>query len=276
MNIFSIDVEDYYHVLDDCEVISLDQWDNCLPLVEKNFTKLLDQLDRNNTKATCFFLGYIAKRFPHLVKEAANRGHELASHGMYHKLITQMSRIEFKEDITESKKLIEDISGIQVKGFRAPSFSVHKDNDFFFEELVNAGYTYDSSVFPANHDFGGYFLEDTSPFKINTLNGSIIEFPISVTDAFNKRLCYFGGGFLRLFPYLLISYMSKKVNKENKPVIYYIHPREIDPNHPRLKMSFKRYVKSYINLKTTTPKIEKILKNFNCTSFDNYINTKGL
>lgn len=271
MNIFSIDVEDYYHVLDQNEIISIAEWDNCLPLVEKNLHKLFDLLDENNVKSTCFFLGYIGKRFPNLVKEAVARGHEIASHGMYHQLINKMNQNQLRDDLVNSKKLLEDLSGQVVKGFRAPSFSVFSDNPYFFEELALAGYSYDSSIFPANHDFGGYKLEDPSPFKIKTKNGIITEFPITIARLANKRLCFFGGGFLRFFPYFLIKSMANQVISEGRPIVFYIHPREIDPTHPRLKMSFKRSIKSYINLKTTEPKLNSILREFKCTSFKKYI-----
>ena len=275
-NIFSIDVEDYYHVVDEETDVPISQWDSLPNRVEANLYKIFDILDKHNSKSTCFFLGYIAKRYPHLVKEAVRRGHEIASHGMYHRLVYTLSQNDFITDISESKHLLEDISGTPVRGFRAPCFSVLEDNKHFFSDLAKVGYTFDSSVFPVKRDFGGIQTTQYAPYSIETENGIIHEFPITVAELFHKHICFFGGGYLRLFPYNIINHMSKKVNKENRPVIFYIHPREIDPEHPRIKMSRMRYFKSYVNLKTVESKLNKILSDHHCINYKEYMKNKGL
>lgn len=271
-NIFSVDVEDWFHALgSESTPDDIDTWNNLESRIKTNFYALLDEFDRTDTKATCFFLGWVAERFPETVKEACERGHEIASHGYSHRLIGSMSRQEFYEDILRTKILLEDISGQGVTGYRSAGFSITEDTIWALEELVKAGYKYDSSIFPASRDYGGIRNADLFPHLIETGSGSIIEFPVSVSSVLGRRICFFGGGYLRLFPLSVIRYMSKRVNDENRPVIYYIHPREIDPDHPRMQMGWKRRFKSYINLKTTMPKLKDILAEQELTSFENWL-----
>ena len=213
-----------------------------------------------------FFLGYFARRFPNLVNRAFEEGHEIASHGFYHKLAYQQSENEFFQDINDSKKLLEDIISSKVYGYRAPSFSVTNKNLWFFEKVINAGYEYDASVFPARRQNGGLNNQIFSPHIINNNNKNLIEFPMTTYKILNKRFCFSGGGYLRLFPYNLIKYFGKNINKNNL-LIFYIHPREIDENHPRLKMNMIRYFKSYVNLKTTEKKIKSIIRDFDLFRF---------
>jgi len=259
--IFTIDVEDYYHVVENNKgLIPVSAWDACDNLVEKNMMILLDTLEEHQSKATCFFLGYIAKRYPLLIKRTQERGHEIASHGMYHQLLHTMSQQKFIQDINYSKKLMEDLSGSEIIGYRAPCFSILEDTKTYYDELVKAGYRYDSSVFPATHDLATFIqIQSLGPYEVKTDFGSIMEIPISTVSLLKKRMCFFGGGYFRLFPYLLIDKMADKVIQENRPLILYLHPREIDPTHPRIKMSAKRYFKSYVNLKSVHSKLNQIL-----------------
>ncbi len=270
-NILTVDVEDWFHL---CEVSStpdVKEWNKLESRVKKNFYTFLDEFDRTGTKVTCFFLGWVAERFPEIVSEASERGHEIASHGYSHRLIYTQSRQEFAEDIIKTKKLLEDIAGQEVIGYRAPGFSITKNTIWALDELIQAGYKYDSSVFPGPRGHGGISDAKIFPHEIETDTGTIREFPLSVAVLFKMRICFFGGGYLRLFPYSIIRYMSERVNKENRPVIYYVHPREIDPDHPRLPMRWKRQFQSYINLKSTLPKINKLCGEQQLTSFKNWI-----
>jgi polysaccharide deacetylase family protein (PEP-CTERM system associated) len=270
-SIFSIDVEDWYHILDVPSAPALSQWDALPAHVEKNFRRMLDILGETGARATCFFIGHVAKRFPALVREAKARGHEIASHSYEHRLVYTMSPDEFADDARRAREVLEDISGGPVRGFRASGFSVTEATPWFFEKLVEAGYGYDSSTFPAARGHGGLKTGQLEPHRRATPSGELAEFPVTVTDVLGKRLCFFGGGYLRLFPYPLIKRMSRAVLAEGRPVIFYVHPREIDPDHPRLPMSAARRFKTYVNLGTTEKKIRSILSDFPVTTFGDYL-----
>jgi polysaccharide deacetylase family protein (PEP-CTERM system associated) len=272
--VFTIDVEDWYHIMDVATAPPIEQWPDMPPHVERNFAGLLDMLDGRRIKATCFFLGWCAERFPHMVREAAARGHEVASHGYAHGLIHRMSRDEVLADLSRAKALLEDLTGKPVTGYRAPGFSVTDASPWFFETVAQAGYRYSSSIFPAKHGHGGIRGFSTRPCKVVTDSGSVYEFPISVAPVGGGRdVCFFGGGYLRLFPYAVIRSMARRVLADDRPVVFYIHPREIDPDHPRIEMPFVRRVKSYIGLRSTRGKLERILADFPFKTFSELIPT---
>ncbi len=258
-SLFTIDVEDYYHFFENRGAPPVEEWDSIPNRVEKNFRILLEILNKHEVKATCFFLGYVGKRFPKLVKEAYEAGHDIGAHSMHHSLIFNMTEQQFYEDVLRNKEILENIIGDRVEGFRSPSFSLTDSTPWFYEVLCRAGYTFDSSLFPASRENGGYAGTRKDPHIVETKYGTICEFPITVAPVFSKDICFFGGGYLRLFPRSIIMQMSKKVNKLGLPVLYYLHPREIDPDHPRLKMKPIGYFKSYVNLKTVKPKLDTIL-----------------
>ena len=266
-NVFSIDVEDWFHILDAEKVPQYSDWDFQSSVVEKNFGRLLDLLDRKNVRATCFFLGWIARKYPHLVKDAAQRGHEVASHGFKHTLIFEQSPDEFGNDISDAKKLLEDLSGKRVVGYRAPGFSIMQDNAWALDVIHSAGYDYDSSLFPARREHGGFAAAETTPHIIATGGGDLYEFPITIDSTAGKDMCYFGGGYLRLFPYGLIRNRANKIIRQNRPVFFYVHPRDIDPGQPRIDLGFYRNFKCYVNLKTAYRKIERILSDFSFITF---------
>jgi polysaccharide deacetylase family protein (PEP-CTERM system associated) len=267
VSVFSVDVEDWFHILDIPGGPPISEWQDLPSRVEANFLRLLDTFSRHNATVTCFFLGWVGERFPGLVREAAARGHEIASHGYAHRLVYQMSRQEFQEDALRSRQLLEDVAGCPVLGYRSAGFSVTADVPWFFDALAEAGYSYDSSVFPAARGHGGMESSPRAPHQISQNGSGIFEFPITVADVFGRPVCFFGGGYLRIFPYALIRHMSKRVLDEGRPVIFYIHPREIDPAHPRLPMSAIRRFKSYVNLGTTQRKLDRILSEFPVTTF---------
>ncbi|OGW31662.1 MAG: hypothetical protein A2X54_09350 [Nitrospirae bacterium GWF2_44_13] len=275
-NIFSIDVEDWFNILGFPGSLSISEWDALPSRIEANFIRLLDVVGEKDIKVTCFFVGYFAERFPALLKEAVKRGHEIASHGYVHNLVYEMTPDEFFMDAEKSRKIIEDIGGRAVKGYRAAGFSVTEETPWYFEKLVEAGYRYDSSVFPADRQHGGLKTGIFHPYVINTGGGEIIEFPMTITKIFNASMCFFGGGYLRFFPYQITKFMSQKVMKEGRPVIFYVHPREIDPEHPRLNMGTMKRFKSYVNLKSTEAKVRKILSDFEITTFEDFIKENNL
>lgn len=269
--IFSVDVEDWFHILDIPSAPEISEWDSLPSHVEKNFRKLLDIFSEKDVQVTCFFLGWVAQRFPHLVREAAGRGHEIASHGYSHKLIYRMTEQEFFQDAVKSKAIIEEITGRPVSGYRCSGFSVVEDTDWFFDGLMEAGYGYDSSVFPAPRGHGGMKSGRCAPYLVAGDSRRLVEFPITTTRVFGRPLCLFGGGYLRFFPYSLIKKTALNVLREGRPVIFYIHPREMEPNHPRLPMSVRRRFKSYVGLKKTRGKIMRILDDFEVTTFERFI-----
>jgi len=270
-SIFSVDVEDWFNLSGTGLEPPPSEWDGLESRLERNLRGLLELLAEGRAAATCFVVGYFAKRFPHLVREAVAAGHEIASHSFFHRLIYQMSPADFYEDALSTRKLLEDISGTAVRGFRAPAFSVTERTPWFFDKLAEAGYTYDSSVFPAPHQTGGLPTARFEPHRVPTASGALDEFPITAVRVLGKPMCFFGGGYLRLFPYSVIRAMGRRALDEGRPIVFYVHPREIDPDQPRLPLGRRRKFTCYANLRSTRPKIRRILRDFRVTSFEKYM-----
>ena len=259
-SIFSVDVEDWFHILETSGTPDLRSWDSLPSRLEQNLRVLLELLAEAGVKATFFTLGWVGKRFPGVLREAAGQGHEIASHGFGHQIVLSLSRLQFREDIRAAKCALEDATGTQVEGYRAPGFSITRENLWAFEEIVEAGYSYDSSIFPARHGHGGIPTAPRRPWVMHCSAGTLTEFPISVVETAAGTQCFFGGGYLRLAPFLVTKRMAARVRGEGRGVIWYIHPREIDPSHPRLPMSLKRQFRSYVNLSGTKNKLRAILR----------------
>jgi polysaccharide deacetylase family protein (PEP-CTERM system associated) len=262
-DVFTIDVEDWFHILETAGTPDLAAWGSLPSRVEQNYRVLLDLLAANNVRATCFALGWVARRFPGLLREAAEHGHDIACHGNSHQIVSGLTCKQFREDIRTAKAAIEDATGRAVHGYRAPGFSITSDTPWAFDELIEAGFTFDSSVFPAHHAHGGIPEAPRCPYVIHSSAGSLVEFPISIVNTPLGAQCFFGGGYLRLAPLWLILAMAKRVRKDERGVVWYIHPREIDPDHPRLQMPLKRRFKSYVNLRRTAGKLKVILQTGN-------------
>ena len=269
--IFSVDVEDWFHILSLRSTPDLLAWDALPSHVEKNFAKLLEIFEEKQVRITCFFLGWVARKHPDTVKLALRFGHEVASHGYAHRLVYSMTPREFLEDASTAKKAIEDCAGCEVAGYRASGFSVTRETFWFFEKLVEAGYRYDSSVFPGGRAHGGISGAAYSPYRIRTAAGDLTEFPITLIRILRTPVCLFGGGYLRLAPWALIKRRAERVLGAGRPVVFYLHPREIDPHHPRLDMGLLRRFKSYVNLDTTEKKLRQILSTFEFTTFAEYL-----
>jgi polysaccharide deacetylase family protein (PEP-CTERM system associated) len=269
--IFSIDVEDWYHILDVPSTPPISQWDTLPSRIERNFFKLLDLFEERSVSVTCFFLGWVALRYPHLVKHAQKRGHEIASHGFAHRLVYQMTPHEFCEDAIHARKILEDTVGRSIWGFRCPGFSVTAQVPWFFDKLIEAGYRYDSSVFPAPRAHGGLDSGVYAPYLVGEPGRELIEFPITVSKVLGLPICCFGGGYLRMFPLSFIRRMTRRVLRENRPVVFYVHPREIDPSQPRLPMNLLRTFKSYVNVGTTQDKLRGLVGQFPATTFRDFI-----
>jgi polysaccharide deacetylase family protein (PEP-CTERM system associated) len=272
----SIDVEDWFHLLELESTPDIGRWATLESRVERTFLTLLDEFDETNVKVTCFFLGWVAERFPELVRQAHSRGHEVASHGYGHQLVYTQSKEQFASDIRRSKATLEDIIGSEVSGYRAPGFSITKETIWAFDEIASAGFTYDSSVFPAARGHGGIRDGNIAPYWVETVAGPLLELPMSVLPLLGQRIFVFGGGYLRLTPYRIIELLSRSINRSGRPVIYYLHPREIDPGHPRLSMGRVRKFKSYVNMQSTMPKLRKLLRRQQLVPFREWLSENRL
>jgi polysaccharide deacetylase family protein (PEP-CTERM system associated) len=261
-HIFSIDVEEWFHVLDIDQAPAENEWEHLPARLQRNFLRMLDLFDERQVKTTCFFLGWAAKRYPALVREATARGHEIASHGLRHTLIYTQSPVEFLADARESRLCLEDISGAPVRGYRAAGFSVTEKTPWFFDQLVEAGYQYDASVFPASRGHGGLPGARFDPHYVQTARGRLFEFPVSMVKVGGRPMYFFGGGYLRLFPLFVVRKMAERINADGRPVTYYLHPREIDPGQPRISMGMWRRFKTYVNLSSTEEKIRNLLMHY--------------
>jgi len=262
-NILTFDIEEWFHILDSTAVPPLEAWDSLEPRLELGLSKILALLDKSGVKATFFWLGWVAERYPHLVRKCHALGHEIASHGYAHLLVYQVGREKFRQDIRRGKEILEAILGEPIQGFRAPGFSITDKTPWAYDEIRQAGYTYDSSIFPTSRGHGGIPSAPLAPFAQETKYGALIEFPMSMVNIFNRRISMFGGGYFRLFPYKMIHWGISRLNRNGLPAIIYLHPRELDPDHPRLRLSLLRYFKCYVNLKTTIPKLSEVSRDFN-------------
>lgn len=271
INALTIDVEDYFHVTAFERHVKPEEWDTYPLRVEGNTLRILDMLDEYALRATFFVLGWVAERLPALVKEIYRRGHEIACHGYAHQLVYRLTPEEFRQDVTKAKKILENICGVQVNGYRAPSYSITTKSLWALDILVEQGFTYDSSIFPITHDVYGIPGGKRFPHIIATHSGKIHEFPISTYSlkmgGWQTQLPIAGGGYLRLFPAPLVARAIQSINrKEKQPVIVYFHPWEIDPQQPRIEAGMKSCFRHYLNLERMEMKIRHLLDSFSFSS----------
>ena len=262
-NAMSIDVEDYFQVSAFEPHIRRDAWDTMPCRIERNVDVILALLDETNVKATFFTLGWIAERYPHVVRRIVEGGHELASHGYGHQRASDLTPTQFRQDITHAKRILEDISGLAVQGYRAPSFSISRANWWAIDELEQAGYVYSSSIYPVKHDH--YGMPDAPRFA-NRPKGDngILELPPTTMPLFGRNLPAAGGGWFRLLPYPFSRWMLRRVNlQEQSPCMFYFHPWEVDHDQPRpAGLSFKTRFRHYVNLKRMPGRLKKLLNDF--------------
>lgn len=261
MNALTIDVEDYFQVSALAPHFPRAAWDTVPCRVEANVDRILATLHEFGVKATFFTLGWVAERYPKLVRLIVMEGHELASHGYGHERASDQSEGAFKADIALAKAVLEDISGIDVRGYRAPSFSFSKANPWAHDCLREAGYQYSSSIYPVVHDH--YGMPDSPRFPYRHASG-IIEIPVTTTRAFGRNLPAGGGGYFRFLPYGVSRWMIKRVNSnDGKPAIFYFHPWELDPGQPRVaNASRKTRFRHYVNLDKTESRLRQLLTDF--------------
>lgn len=265
LNVFSCEIEDWFHILDSNCVPQMDKWQSLPLLAGRNVARLLELFDRTSVKATFFCLGWMAQRLPQLVRQCHKAGHEIASHGYAHILAYRVGSEAFFQDILSSKMVLEDIIGQEVIGFRCPGFAVTAESKWVFDAVTEAGFLYDASVFPAYHGHGG-LRTNAAPDIIQTSNGPLVEIPVSTVRLLGHRYCLFGGGYLRISPLPAIGWAVRRLHRSNMPLVVYIHPREIDPQHPRLALRPFRRFKCYVNLNTTMPKLRWLCEHYRFTT----------
>jgi polysaccharide deacetylase family protein (PEP-CTERM system associated) len=263
VNAMTVDVEDYFHASAfDCEV-SRASWDGLDSRVVPNTMQLLDLFDRRNVRATFFVLGWIADRFPALVRQISQLGHEVASHGYHHQLLYMLTPKQFREDVRSAKGAIESVTGKSVLGFRAPSYSIVRSNLWTLDVLAEEGHLYDASIFPIHHDRYGIPDGRRHAHVVECAMGSIFEMPGSTVRVGRLNLPFAGGGYFRLLPYAWTRLGMQYVNHiEERPVVFYIHPWEIDPEQPRLAVSALRRWRHYAGLGRTAGRLDRLTKEF--------------
>jgi polysaccharide deacetylase family protein (PEP-CTERM system associated) len=268
-NAMTIDVEDYFQVSAFASHISRDSWTTLPCRVEANVDRILALLNSANVKATFFTLGWIAERYPAMVRRIVDNGHELASHGYGHLRASDQTAAEFNDDITRSKSLLEDIGGQKVLGYRAPSFSIGTKNLWTLDTLLQAGYRYSSSIYPIQHDHYGMPDAPRFAFYPNGKDG-LLEVPITTVRMMNKNLPAGGGGYFRFFPYAVSRWFLQKVNLEDKQSgIFYFHPWELDPGQPRQAgVSAKTRFRHYVNLDRMEGRIKALTRDFHWDRMD--------
>jgi len=264
LNAMTVDVEDYFHVAALANSIDRSNWDKMEYRAEASTRRLLDLFDESNIRATFFVLGWVAKRSPDLIREIAKRGHEVASHGMSHKLVYNQTPEEFSSETYESKALLEDIIGAPVLGYRASTYSITRRSLWALDILHEAGFEYDSSIFPIRHDMYGIPDAPQVPSRIATPKGaSIVEFPMSTAPMFGTRIPVSGGGYFRILPYWLTRRGLAKLNGElQRPFIFYLHPWEVDPEQPRVRTTFKSRLRHYTNLDQCEIRLRRLIGEF--------------
>jgi polysaccharide deacetylase family protein (PEP-CTERM system associated) len=274
INAMTVDVEDYFHVSAFEPYIPKDHWDMLPHRVEHNTHKILDLFDRKNIKATFFTLGWVAERYPSLIKRIVQDNHELASHGFNHIRVTEQTSEQFRSDVSTTKKLLEDISGIGIDGYRAASYSIGANNQWALAVLQEEGYKYSSSIYPVKHDI--YGMPSAPRYKYNPIDGnSFTEIPISTFRFAEKNFPCGGGGFFRFYPYFLSRWALKRINNiEQESAIFYFHPWEIDPDQPRQQgLNYKTRFRHYLNLNRMENRISRLLIDF---KWDTMANVFGI
>ena len=267
-NAMTVDVEDYFHVSAFESAVERRTWDSLACRVEANTDLLLEQFDSASVNATFFTLGWVAERYPGLIRRIADGGHEIASHSCNHVRITEFSETELYQDAVKSKKLLEDISGCEVSGYRAPSFSIVRQNLWALTTIREAGYLYSSSIYPVQHDL--YGIPDAPRFPFIDAASGLLEIPVSTLRLRSHNMPVGGGGFFRLYPYGLSRWALARVNqKEHQPCVFYTHPWEYDPDQPRnATLDWKSRTRHYLNLANTKARLCRLLTDFEWDRMD--------
>jgi len=259
-NALTFDVEEYFHAEAFARVLRPEEWPTLESRVTRSTERLLDILDRERVRATFFVLGWVAERHPSLVREIASLGHEIACHGYGHRMIQHLSRPDFERDVIRAKRALEDAVGRPVLGYRAPTFSIMRATLWSLDVLIEAGFRYDSSIFPVVHDRYGIPDAPRFPHRLKAPGGGeITEFPMSTMTVLGRRLPVAGGGYFRLFPYRVTRRAIARINGERQPAMVYLHPWEFDPEQPRLPVGPLTRFRHLVNVGKTEPRLRRLL-----------------
>jgi polysaccharide deacetylase family protein (PEP-CTERM system associated) len=273
VNAMTVDVEDYFHVSAFDRIVSRERWDGFDSRVVRNTNRLLEMFDESGVRATFFVLGWVADRFPALVRQLAESGHEIASHGYHHQLLYMLTPNQFREDVRSAKAAIESAAGVRVLGYRAPSFSVIESSRWALDVLIEEGHQYDTSIFPVHHDRYGIPNASRHAHVVRRPVGTLVEVPGSTVRVAGINLAIAGGGYFRLFPYAWTHWGIERVNgAERQPVIFYLHPWEVDPDQPRFKVDLSTRVRHYSRLDRTAPRLKRLLKDFRFSTVASVLN----
>lgn len=268
---FTVDVEEYFQVKALESAVSRDQWLSCPSRLARSIDALLHKLDRHSVRGTFFVLGWIAEHRPEVVLAISDAGHEIASHGFWHERVTALDPDAFREDVRSSKQILEDLTGAEVVGYRAPSFSIIPGWEWAFDVLLEEGYRYDSSLFPIRRRGYGYPDSPRIPHVIQRQAGRLAEFPLATTNFFRYPVPAAGGGYLRQFPLAIIRRAFREASEQGEPATFYIHPWEIDPGQPRLPVSALNRLRHYRGLADAMERIDLILEEFSFTTIASYL-----
>lgn len=264
VNALTFDVEEYFHPNAMDAAVSPDDWDRLPRRVEANTHRVLDLLAAHDVHATFFVLGWVAERLPQLVDAIASQGHEIACHGYAHRLAYELGAQGFRDDVVRAKSILEQRAGAPVRGFRAASYSLVRTTPWVFDILIEAGFQYDSSVFPIHHDI--YGIPDFSRFAVRVQRpaGQIIEVPASTVRLLGRNWPVAGGGYFRLLPYWMTSRALRRINRHDRAAaMVYLHPWEFDADQPRLPAPIKTRLRQYTNLPRTEGRVRRLLRDFN-------------
>jgi polysaccharide deacetylase family protein (PEP-CTERM system associated) len=271
VNALTLDVEDWFQVQAYANIIGRDQWDSLESRVERNTHVLLDLFAEARVKATCFTLGWVADRHPSLIRRIVADGHELASHGYWHRLAHEQTPAEFLEDISRARKVLEDGGGVAVRGYRAPTFSINARNPWAFDALAEAGYAYSSSIYPIRHDLYGMPDAPRTPHRL--AGGRLLEIPMSTVRLGGHVVPCAGGGYFRLLPYGIFRALLRRLNRaEHRCGIFYTHPWEIDPAQPHVAAPLLSRFRHRVNLHRTHPRLKRLLNEFAWDRMDRVFN----
>lgn len=265
-HLFTVDVEDYFQVVAFEGIVDRATWDSYPSRVEANTDRLLELLARHGAKGTFFTLGWVAEKHPGIVRRIAAAGHEVASHGYWHRRLTTITQDAFRTEIRDSKARLEDLSGHPCIGFRAPSFSIVPGGEWAFDLLLEEGYRYDSSLFPISRPDYGYPLAPETPFLIERPGGTLLELPLTTTRLMGLRLPAAGGGYLRQFPFALFRRAFRQWGDRGISAMFYIHPWEYDDAQPRLPCGRLTAFRHYRNLDLVWSRMDQLLDEFSFTS----------
>ncbi len=261
VNAMTVDVEDYFQVSAFAGAVSRDSWDRRECRVERNVESILALFGGAGIRATFFTLGWVAERYPRVIRAIVAAGHELASHGYAHIRATDQDPTEFRADVERTRKLLEDVSGQPVAGYRATSYSIVRSNLWALDVLAQAGYRYSSSIYPISHDL--YGIPEAPRFAFRFEHNGLIEIPVTTCEIGPWRMPCGGGGYFRLLPYRLARWAIRRVNRvDEQPAIFYFHPWEIDPDQPRVAAGLKSRFRHYLNLRRMRPRLHRLLRDF--------------